>query len=170
MGGGGVDAALRSAAQRATRRPAPPRPRSAIFAANVAKIDAHNKAGHAWRMGVNAFADLTGEEFKARYTGGLRAREHEPRNVDTTLLGRASANPASVDWSSKGAVTPIKNQGQCGSCWAFSTTGSVEGISFIKTGALRAVGWCCGGRRRRPHPLASPSHTRPARRHPAVPV
>jgi len=44
--------------------------------------------------------------------------------------------PASIDWVSKGAVTPIKNQGQCGSCWAFSTTGSVEGANFINTGKL----------------------------------
>jgi C1A family cysteine protease len=42
--------------------------------------------------------------------------------------------PKSVDWRTKGAVTPIKDQGQCGSCWAFSSTGSMESAHFIKTG------------------------------------
>ncbi len=47
--------------------------------------------------------------------------------------------PSSIDWRALGAVTPVKNQAMCGSCWAFSTTGSVEGINYIKTGQLTSL-------------------------------
>jgi len=111
--------------------------RRSIFAANQAKINQHNAEGHSWSMSLNKFADLTGEEFKALYASGLRAQDHRSKNVATELLSaNVSANPTSVDWEAKGAVTPIKNQQQCGSCWAFSTTGSVEGITFITTQKL----------------------------------
>jgi C1A family cysteine protease len=114
--------------------------RRSIFAANKAKIDAHNAAGKSWSMALNKFADLTADEFKSMYAGGFRTQART-KNVDTALLHKknVSANPTSVDWSAKGAVTPIKNQGQCGSCWAFSTTGSTEGATFIKTGTLPSL-------------------------------
>jgi C1A family cysteine protease len=87
---------------------------------------------------VNDFADLTHEEFRARYVGGFRGAFNKKIGAPQ-ILDKAQALPATVDWTTKGAVTPIKNQGQCGSCWAFSTTGSVEGVSFLKTGTLPSL-------------------------------
>jgi len=112
--------------------------RFAVFKANAEKVSAHNAAGHSWTMALNQFADLTSDEFAARYIGGYR-NVPKRQNPTATHLLQSSDLPASVDWSAKGAVTPIKNQGQCGSCWAFSTTGSTEGISFIKTGTLPSL-------------------------------
>ena len=107
--------------------------REAVFQDNVYKIETHNAGGYGWSMGLNQFADLTADEFKRLYvTGGYQGRYY-PFQTDAVY---ATALPSSVDWSQKGAVTPIKNQGQCGSCWAFSTTGSVEGAHFLANGSL----------------------------------
>jgi C1A family cysteine protease len=105
-----------------------------VFRSNAARIVSHNSKGLSWTMGLNQFADLTSDEFAAKYIGGYRPASTE-KNYELSHL-RAVDLPASVDWSEKGAVTPIKNQGQCGSCWAFSTTGSTEGITEISTGKL----------------------------------
>jgi len=112
--------------------------RRAIYSANVAKIEAHNAEGHSWTMAVNKFADMLPEEFKARYTGGYRTKEKRSRNVNLSLLHKVDA-PTSVNWTAQGAVTPVKDQGQCGSCWAFSTTGSTESITFIKKQTLPSL-------------------------------
>merc|ERR1719222_1426065 len=56
-----------------------------------------------------------------------------------THVHSGKAAPASIDWSTKGAVTPVKNQGQCGSCWAFSSTGGLEGQWEIATGSLTSM-------------------------------
>ena len=109
----------------------------AIFDSNVRKIQQHNAQGLEWTMSVNAFTHLSQQEFAARYIGGWRGPSKSVNPVATEHLRTNTADlPSSVDWSQKGAVTPIKNQGQCGSCWAFSTTGSIEGINFINNGNL----------------------------------
>ncbi len=111
--------------------------RISVYEENVAKINAHNEKNLSWTMGINQFADLTAEEFKARFTGGMKA----PKRKSLRAVGpfNTTANPTSVDWTQKGAVTPVKNQEQCGSCWAFSTTGSVEGAWFLSNGTLPSL-------------------------------
>lgn len=104
--------------------------RAEIFQANLERIEAHNAANHSWTMALNKFADLRADEFGPRFTGGIfRGPTNKQRESLTKAL--RAALPASIDWAALGAVTPVKNQEQCGSCWSFSTTGAVEGAWFI---------------------------------------
>ena len=108
--------------------------RQSVYEQNLNKILNHNAEGHSWTMSVNQFADLTADEFAARYTGGYASRKH--RTHTNKLRRTIVAIPTSVDWEASGAVTAVKDQGQCGSCWAFSTTGSVESAWFLRNGTL----------------------------------
>jgi cathepsin L len=106
--------------------------RFTIFKNNFDFIEAHNAKNLSFTVGMNQFGDLTLDEFKQFYLG-LRVSDAQPTSVhyfNTVNI------PDAVDWTTKGAVTPVKNQGQCGSCWAFSTTGSLEGLHKIKKGTL----------------------------------
>jgi len=108
-----------------------------VFKANLDLIREHNSQNASFTMGMNEFGDMTWEEFRASYVGGYKPRAGEYiRSKNYGLVKPTAGNPASLDWRAKGVVTPVKNQGQCGSCWAFSTTGSVEGAHAIATGTL----------------------------------
>jgi len=108
-----------------------------VFKANLDMIREHNAKNDSWTMGMNEFGDLTWEEFRASYVGGTKPRSGEYiRSKNYASVKPVPNIPASLDWRQKNAVTPVKNQGQCGSCWAFSTTGSVEGAHAIATGTL----------------------------------
>jgi len=84
---------------------------------------------------MNQFADLTSEEFGQLYLGTIMNASNIVQGIDVFIPSFGELADA-VDWRTKGVVTGIKNQGQCGSCWAFSTTGSVEGATAIKSGKL----------------------------------
>jgi len=101
----------------------------ATFKSNMDFVAAWNSKADNHRVGINKFADLTIKEFSAMYLGTRAV-------VPVTNYEPSVAAPATVDWRTKGAVTPIKDQGQCGSCWAFSAVGSTEAAHFFATKEL----------------------------------
>ena len=106
-----------------------------IFRANLRNIILHNlDHSQNFTMGINQFTDLTSEEFKTQFTGGLKVE------VGSYGCGKYSNHednlPEVVDWIKKGVVNQVRDQGQCGSCWAFATTANSESVWAIYSGEL----------------------------------
>eukprot|EP00903_Cladosiphon_okamuranus_P012214 g11454.t1 len=126
-----------------------------IFAANSDLIETHNTAndGSTFTLGHNAFSHLSWEEFKESHLGYKRSSEKSapapqaPKPVAAPVEKVAAGRrrlvqveeddlPSEVDWVADGAVTPVQNQGMCGSCWAFSAIGAMEGAYYMATKTL----------------------------------
>lgn len=127
--------------------------RYAIFKDNYYNIHSHNygkKQNYTLKM--NEFMDLTQAEFKQKYIGsGIDLRNSQVKCDVYNYSPDTNKLPESVDWVKDGCVTPVKNQGSCGSCWAFSSTGALEGAWAKKTDKLISLSEqqlvdCAGGR------------------------
>jgi len=114
--------------------------RQKIWEANVELIKTHNQEAlqskHTYTLAENFYADLTPEEFMDM--NGLIFDDSKADLSKAASFQHISLKdlPDTVDWRDKGYVTPVKDQAQCGSCWAFSAVGSLEGAHFAKTGKL----------------------------------
>jgi len=114
--------------------------RRAIWEKNVKKVATHNidasNGVHTYTLKMNVFGDWSHEEFLAKMTGFNMTKNMNKASGHKFLAPSNMKVPKSVDWRNQGYVTPVKDQGQCGSCWAFSAVASLEGQHFKSSGKL----------------------------------
>ena len=117
-----------------------------IFIDNLSYIRHHNSRGDTFILGINEFSDMTSTEFSSYYLQQDLENEEDPENEfhhfeENKIFNLADFEkiPDKVDWRKKGAVTGVKDQGKCGSCWAFAAVGTVESSWFIEKGELKTL-------------------------------
>ena len=115
-----------------------------VFRENLIKIQRHNQEARqgkfSFTLGLNPYSHLTQKEFRVKYTGG-RSRSYDElisKGFKKHIEDLSLEVPSSVNWVTRGAVTPVKNQGQCGSCYSFSVSGAVEAAYFLKKHSLKS--------------------------------
>jgi cathepsin L len=110
------------------------------FQKNFNKVINHNSEQalglHSYTLGINEYSDMDIFEIRMKMNGYKRPENKAVNGSHYLSPNLLKDLPDAVDWRTKGYVTPVKNQGQCGSCWAFSTTGSLEGQHYRQTGNL----------------------------------
>lgn len=105
-----------------------------IFKNNLLRAKSHQKLDPSAVHGVTKFSDLTPSEFSRQFLGLKPLRL--PTEAQKAPILPTNDLPTDFDWRERGAVTEVKNQGSCGSCWSFSATGALEGAHFLSTGEL----------------------------------
>ncbi|CAL9119282.1 unnamed protein product [Musa textilis] len=111
--------------------------RLGVFTRNLDFVNAFNQAGnYSYTVGLNDFADLTKEEFVATYTTTILKPSADSYPGSEPFMYRDVTAVVSLDWRDEGVVTPVKNQGSCGACWAFSAVAAMESINAIINGDL----------------------------------
>jgi C1A family cysteine protease len=113
-----------------------------VFKNNVVAIEKENAKGGSHTYRINSLTDLAPEEFQKYYLGlkmPASARHNASTNLGKFVPDSSRPILSDIDWVSRGAVTPIKDQGQCGSCWTFGSTGAIEGAWQIASGTLLSL-------------------------------
>jgi len=115
-----------------------------IFKEHYDQVQEHNAGNFTWKITINQFSDLTREEFKATYLRYDPLPRTSGRHITLEELRAMNKGPnaypnGAVDWTQKNVVTGVKDQGQCGSCWTFGTTGGIEGVVALKHGHLTSL-------------------------------
>jgi cathepsin H len=115
--------------------------RKNIFATRVEDIISHNKdSSSSYKKGINKFSDMTEEEFNAHFhLNQISEEQHCSATEQRQSLKAKNDAPDSYDWRDNAGVSPVKNQGKCGSCWTFSTVGALEAHSLIKYGSFDSL-------------------------------